>query len=128
MRVSLVIILFHHIIMIFLSGSARIPTNLVQVSDIQSKANSYVIVQKVINLFQQSEQGGINNVYRYTLPLRTTGFLTLAFLWRFFFQYISRFIYSNQLGTRAAFGFCFVLFYLIISPLCVSSNYLLLLL
>lgn len=96
--------------------------------NIYIKQTRILLSKKVINLFQQSEQGGINNVYRYTLPLRTTGFLTLAFFWRFFFRYITHLIYSNQLGTRAAFGFCFVLFYQIISLLRVSSNYLLLLL
>lgn len=55
--------------MIFLSGSARIPTNLVQVSDIQSKANSYVIVQKSYQFIPAIRARVINNVYRYTLPV-----------------------------------------------------------
>lgn len=77
--------------------------------NIYIKQTRLLLSKKVINLFQQSEQGGINNVYRYTLSLLTTGFLTLAFFWRFFFRYITHLIYSNQLGTRAAFSFCFIL-------------------
>lgn len=70
-----------------------------------------LLSKKVINLFQQSEQGGINNVYRYTLPLRTTGFLTWLSFEDSFFDMLP--ILSTQISSEPELLLVFVLLYFI---------------
>lgn len=79
--------------------------------NIYIKQTRILLSKKVINLFQQSEQGEL--IMYPVIHCRSGPPVSLPWL-SFedsFFRYVTHLIYSNQLGTRAAFSFCFVLFY-----------------